>query len=133
VDNFNWNEEGTGATPEMRRLGRLKDTAYTDWKTFIDVAEKKMGIDFGEKVDIVERDLRMERLLECFHTLRCLVGTVVEGTIILDRLVWVDELLQSEGRLDLRSSIVNLFDQSTGSGRNVAIVVAPKVPLLIDV
>lgn len=130
VENLNLNEEGTGATPEMRRLGRLKNTAYTDWKTFVDVAEKKMGADFGTEVDIVERDLRMERLLECFHTLRCLIGTVVESVIILDRLVWVDEFLQSEGRLDLRPSVVNLFDQSTGSGRNVAIVVAPRVPFV---
>lgn len=132
VHNFELNEEGTGATPEMRRLGRLKDTAYTDWETFVDVAGKKMGIDFGE-VEVVERDMRMERLLECFHTLRCLVGTVVESAIILDRLVWVDELVKSEGRSDLRTSVVNLFDQATGSGRNVAIVVAPKVPSLTEV
>ncbi|XP_006462685.1 hypothetical protein AGABI2DRAFT_186564, partial [Agaricus bisporus var. bisporus H97] len=133
VHNFELNEEGTGATPEMRRLGRLKDTAYTDWKTFVDVAEKKMGIDFGEKLKVVDRDMRMERLLECFHTLRCLVGTVVESAIILDRLVWVDELVKSEGRSDLRTSVVNLFDQATGSGRNVAIVVAQKVPSSTEV
>lgn len=128
TEKFNLNEEGTGATPEMRRLGRLSDTAYKDWETFIDVAGKKMGVDFGCVADREERDLGMERSLEVFHTLRCLVGPVVESTIILDRLQWVAETLRAEGREELQVSMVNLFDQSTGSGRNVAIVMAPKIP-----
>ena len=89
-----------------------------------------MGMDFSLGIDDIEaeRDVELERFLEVVHTLRCLVGPAVESAIILDRMVWLDENLRSEGRSDFRSAIVNLFDQSTGSGRNIAIVVAPSIP-----
>ncbi|KAL9711075.1 hypothetical protein Ac2012v2_005614 [Leucoagaricus gongylophorus] len=52
---------------------------------------------------------------------------VVERAIILDRKLWIDEMC-SEGRKDVKAEIINLFDQATGSGRNIAIVIAPSIP-----
>ncbi|KAF5360877.1 hypothetical protein D9756_004784 [Leucocoprinus leucothites] len=130
TQNFDLNEAGTGATPEMRRLGRLRDTAYNNWGTFIDVAGKKMGVYLGHTSNDLgaERDVGLERLLEVVHTLRCLVGPVVESAIVLDRMVWIEETLRSEGCTDVQAQLVNLFDQAAGSGRNIAIVIAPSIP-----
>ncbi|KXN88186.1 Protein RRNAD1, partial [Leucoagaricus sp. SymC.cos] len=130
VQNFDQEEVGTGATPAMRRLGRLRDHAYQDWDTFLDVAGKKMGVKFANDAEGQERDAHMERLLEVVHTLRCLIGPVVESAIILDRLAWIEENLGSDAHREMRAEIVNLFDQATGSGRNIAIVIAPSIPSL---
>ena len=94
----------------------------------------------------LEKTLRtLLRSLETLHTLRCLLGPVVESAILRDRVGWVNEellLLEVEhglghglGAVDqavvdvdvdgIKVKLVNLFDQSTGSGRNVAIVVLP--------
>lgn len=130
TQNFIMDEVGTGATPEMRRLGRLRDTAYQTWETFLDVAGKRMGVDFsatGEETDTI-RELALERSLEVVHTLRCLLGPVVETAIILDRMAWIADNLRAKGRADVQTSLVNLFDQATGSGRNTAIVIAPLIP-----
>lgn len=43
--------------------------------------------------------------------------------ILLDRYCWVREALGGQGDVQL----VNLFDQATGSGRNVGLVVRPAV------
>jgi len=123
------NELGTGATNEMRKLGRLKDTAYQDWETFIDLAGKKMVADFSSDANELEneRDIGLERLLEVVHTLRCLIGPIVESAVVLDRKLWIDEIC-FEKRKDVKAEIVNLFDQATRSGRNIAIVIAPSMP-----
>jgi len=122
-------EVGTGATNEMRKLGRLKDTAYQDWETFIDLAGKKMVVDFSSDISELEneRDVGLERFLEVVHALRCLIGPIVESAIVLDRKLWIDEMCFKE-RKDVKAEIVNLFDQATGSGRNIAIVIAPSMP-----
>lgn len=128
--NFDTNEIGTGATPELRKLGRLKDGAYKDWATFLEVARKKMGMDFGSVTEnaVTERDAGLERLLEVVHTLRCILGPVIETAFVLDRMAWIHEDLGKQGRADIRAAAVNLFDQATGSGRNIAIVMAPLLP-----
>ena len=125
----NSSEVGTGATVEMRKLGRLRNAAYQDWWTFLDFAGKKMAIDFGSGATKLksEQDIGLERFLEVVHTLRCLIGPVVESAIVLDRKLWIDEMC-SEGRKDVKAEIINLFDQATGSGRNIAIVIAPSIP-----
>ena len=122
-------EVGTGATNEMRKLGKLKDTAYQDWETFIDLAGKKMVVDFSSDISELEneRDVGLERFLEVVHALRCLIGPIVESAIVLDRKLWIDEMCFKE-RKDVKAEIVNLFDQATGSGRNIAIVIAPSMP-----
>ena len=85
----------------------------------------------------LEKTLRtLLRSLETLHTLRCLLGPVVESAILEDRVGWVSEellLLEVEhghrlgvvDEAEIPVKLVNLFDQSTGSGRNVAIVVLP--------
>ena len=97
----------------------------------------------------LEKTLRtLLRSLETLHTLRCLLGPVVESAILRDRVGWIkEELLLPEvehglghglGAVDqavvdvdveeIKVKLVNLFDQSTGSGRNVAIVLLPPSP-----
>lgn len=57
--------------------------------------------------------------LQLFWTVRSWVGPVVESLVVLDRWAFVAEGLE-EGR---RVELVNLFEQATGSLRNLAIVV----------
>ncbi|KAI0754664.1 methyltransferase domain-containing protein [Daedaleopsis nitida] len=102
-----------------RRLGRLRDSAYADWETFVGIVRAKLG---NERLDIPRGDAVLERGIEVFHTLRCLAGPVVESLILLDRLAWMQEELEE---LPFDAKLVNLFDQASGSGRNVAIVITP--------
>ncbi len=128
--NINLSEIGTGATPELHRLGRLRDSAYKDWVTFLDIAGKKMGVDFSSATQDVNtgRDLELKRFLEVVHVLRCILGPVVETAFVLDRMAWIDENLEKKGHTHLQTAALNLFDQATGSGRNIAIVIAPLIP-----
>ncbi|KAF9013365.1 methyltransferase domain-containing protein, partial [Cyathus striatus] len=114
---------GTGTSPLMRRLGRLRDPVYASWETFIKAAGEKMGVDLS--FCATDRDLALEYRMEILHTLRCLLGPAIESAILLDRLKWIKEHLDNE---PMKAKLVNLFDQSIGSARNVAIVVAPSIP-----
>ncbi|KAI0770455.1 methyltransferase domain-containing protein [Fomes fomentarius] len=113
----------TASEPNARtarpRLGRLNDAVYADWDTFISTVRGKLGVNAKT---VARPDARIERRIEVFHTLRCILGPVVESLILLDRLAWVQEELQG---LPFVVELVNLFDQATGSGRNVAIVIRP--------
>jgi hypothetical protein len=137
----------TGDTPTHRRLGKINSKAYENWEDFLRVAGEKMGVHLSatarstplpmtESVNlslIEERQSReteearwkeMESRLEVLHVLRCLLGPLVESMILLDRLVWIREELQVQSDTDgIEAELVNLFNQATGSGRNVAIVV----------
>ena len=71
---------------------------------------------------------RTESRLAVLHTLRCLLGPLVESMILLDRLVWIREELAGVAGgagIEMDVQLVNLFDQDTGSGRNVGIVIKP--------
>ena len=134
-----------------RRLGKLRDAAYTNWNTFLHIAEQRMRVKFpsdefdpdetesiaaGPKSRKTERET-LERALEVLHVLRCLVGPVVESTILRDRMEWVRQelgtvLLPGPNSIEPRVELVNLFNQATGSGRNVAIVVAKSLPSTDD-
>ncbi|KAJ7465308.1 methyltransferase domain-containing protein [Mycena latifolia] len=120
--------DGTGDRPVMRRLGRLNNSAYVDWETFARVAGERIGVDFGpdDELNAAERGLISE--LEVLHVLRCIIGPLVESLIIIDRAQWVQEQLDGRGTDELQVDMVNLFDQATGSGRNIALVVAPPRP-----
>jgi hypothetical protein len=133
------NPLGTGSTPAMQRLGRLRDAAYLSWPDFLAIAGPKLGADFSAHDH--GRNPLLERRLEVLHVLRCLLGPVIESLIVLDRVAWVRAELAShdrggkegkhedEGiRVPMHVEAVNLFDQATGSGRNIAIVVAPPPP-----
>lgn len=81
-------------SPEgSKRLGRLNDTAYTDWSTFLAIAQRKLGVEFVDEVPI-ERDLTLESRLCVLQVLRCLLGPVVESLILLDRQQWLQSELQ---------------------------------------
>lgn len=109
-----------GGAPQLKRLGRLNDTAYDSWEAFLAVAERRLGVNLtGE----VARDPVIESRLEVFHLLRCILGPVVESFLLLDRKVWLRHQLEDVG---MRVHLVNLFDQGSGSARNVGIVVVPK-------
>jgi len=124
----------------------LPDSAYADWGTFLAAAGQKLNVDLSAAATD-KRDLLLERRLEILHVLRCLIGPLVESLIILDRVQWlkeewaVDDLEAStddDGPRDsladaipekqgggARVEAINLFDQATGSGRNVAIILVP--------
>lgn len=125
-------KKGTGETPTHARLGKINDRHYVSWEAFLSAAGEKMGIDFASSSfssmpEWEEQDRRtMEMRLATLHVMRCLLGPLVESLILLDRLVWVREQLQAIGEATFEAELVNLFDQETGSGRNVAIVIRPK-------
>jgi hypothetical protein len=97
--------------------------------------EQKLAIKFAE--DVFDEEVKgfpdeiakatFERRIQVLHTMRCLLGSAVESTILKDRVEWVKDVLSGSG---LQVQLVNLFDQSTGSGRNVAIVIAPQLPFV---
>ena len=122
----------TGETPTLLRLGRLNDSAYTNgWPAFLHTVEERLGVKIpSDTFDLLERESdALVRNLEVLHVMRCLLGPLVETVILKDRLEWVkEELRMSDEENRLSVELVNLFDQSTGSARNVAIVIAPTIP-----
>lgn len=85
-----------GETPALRRLGRLNDSAYSDWATFVARAQERLGVVFEPAM--CEKDPSMESRLEVFQALRCILGPVVESLILLDRKEWLqDELKVGHG------------------------------------
>ncbi|EED78309.1 predicted protein [Postia placenta Mad-698-R] len=105
----------------LRRLGKLNDSVYDNWDAFLARAGEKLGVDLMQGHP---RDRETESRLEVMHVLRCILGPVVESFILLDRLQWLKEELRGTG-MDVE--LVNLFDQASGSGRNVAIVISPQL------
>lgn len=65
--------------------------------------------------------------LQFYWTLKSLPGPAMESFLLLDRFAFLVERLETEGKEAVgdsrRVELVNLFDQATGSLRNVAIVV----------
>jgi len=125
-------QPGLGETLENRRLGKLNDKAYQNWPTFVDRATDKMGIDLAA----INRSLpdwfaheaarlKMESALFVLQTLRCILGPLIETLILLDRRDWIkNELAEmNDSGQKMEVEMVNLFDQATGSGRNVALVI----------
>lgn len=111
------------------QVGRFNDAAYADWETYLSrVAERLEGVTLEE---LKERDrqvdekveggenVKFRRRLEVLHVLRCFLGPVVESLILMDRWMY----LREEVDQTVQVKMVNLFDQSTGSARNVALVV----------
>jgi hypothetical protein len=84
----------SGRTRHLKRLGRLNDSAYRSWKTFLDVVEERLEV----KVTGISRDRAQESRLEVFHFLRCALGPVVESFLLLDRKLWLQEQLKVSPR-----------------------------------
>ena len=85
-------ERGAAQDTEMmgRRLGRVNDTAYDSWESFLRVSGDKFGLDLAG----VERDRETAGRVEVFQFLRCVLGPVVESFILLDRKLWLQQELQ---------------------------------------
>ena len=123
------------------RLGKLPDSTYNQgWAHFIQTAAERLGVswDLNDLEQLREPD--SERRIEVLHTLRCFLGSAVESAILLDRHQWIREELENAsnfvsewGLPDTEASwdvaLVNLFEQQSGSGRNVALAIAPILPL----
>jgi len=120
----------------VHRLGRLRDSAYTSWNSFLHIAEQRMKVVFPLDQFDLEENHALSDSLSSLHVLRCLLGPLIESCILRYRLDCVRQLLSvakvnaepdegSSPTHEFRTELVNLFDQSTGSGRNVAIVIAP--------
>ncbi|KAG1797859.1 methyltransferase domain-containing protein [Suillus plorans] len=127
---------GVGQTQENRRLGKLPDAAYKDWETFLDRATSKIGVRLDQiatqlpvYIHDKHRRMQLESALSVLHVLRCIMGPLIESLILLDRHEWIREELSRSSETQESSpmdvELVNLFDQATGSGRNVAIVIKP--------
>ncbi|KAI0629890.1 hypothetical protein C8Q77DRAFT_1234510 [Trametes polyzona] len=108
-------------TTTPKRLGRLNDAAYADWPTFAARVQAKLGLPDGEP--LARADPALERRIEVFHVLRCIAGPVIESLLLLDRATWAQEMLKDT---NMSVELVNLFDQASGSGRNVALIIRPQ-------
>lgn len=106
------------ASTAKLRVGRIPDcVSYADYRA-------RAIVKFGEveEVELEGGEEAWEEAkwrLQLFWTVRSWVGPVVESLVVLDRWAFVAEGLE-EGR---RVELVNLFEQATGSLRNLAIVV----------
>lgn len=127
-------QSSVGETLENRKLGKLNDKAYQDWPTFLECATNKLGIDraaiSASLPDWLTHEaarLRMESALFVLQTLRCILGPLIETLILLDRRDWIQhELAEMNDRgQEVEVELINLFDQATGSGRNVALAIKP--------
>lgn len=123
---------GIGETIQNRRLGKLNNAAYQDWQTFVTHALKKMDVkddELGQIQISVDERRGLEQRLSVLHVLRCLLGPLIESLIILDRYDWLRESLaeaKGKGRASMKVELSNIFDQRTGSARNIAIVIRPE-------
>ncbi|KAG8932192.1 hypothetical protein FRC02_001544 [Tulasnella sp. 418] len=107
-----------------RQVGRLNDKSFESWEKYFSLAIKRMGFDIQSETippPIIqdEETIRLMRRLELLHVLRCLLGPVVESLILMDRWLYLREELPEQVKVQM----VNVFNQNTGSARNVALVV----------
>ena len=116
-----------------QKLGRLNSKAYENFESFLCCAGRKIGMDLLSSFkEIVPQDPnaveagRIAGQIKTLHALRCLLGPPVESLIILDRYLWLTEELASDSASTV--DLISLFDQDTGSGRNVALVLSSFSP-----
>jgi hypothetical protein len=108
----------------QKRVGRLASPAYRDFNCYLALAAKRLQV--GEaildtKTHMQPDESDLQAKLEALYVLRCFMGPVIESYIALDRFLYLQEHLQehnSKGSVYL----CNLFDQGTGSLRNLALV-----------
>ena len=100
--------------PDVKRLGRLNDGAYTSWGQFVTKAEAKMGVVLsggGEDLDAeLTEGSALESRVEVFHVLRCILGPVVESFILLDRELWLCEELKAS-----LSGLIEFYGSAEGN------------------
>jgi len=108
----------------QKRVGRLASSAYRDFNCYLTLAAKRLQVgeamlDTKTRMQSDESDLQSS--LEALYVLRCFLGPVIESYIALDRLLYLQEHLQGSNS-DGFVYLYNLFDQGTGSLRNLALV-----------
>jgi hypothetical protein len=111
----------------QKRVGRLASSAYRDFNHYLALAAKQLQV--GETMLDTQTQMRpdesdLQTTLEILYVLRCFMGPAIESYIALDRLLYLQEHLHesnSKGSVYL----CNLFDQGTGSLRNMALVWEP--------
>jgi hypothetical protein len=111
----------------QKRVGRLASSAYRDFNSYLALAAKRLQVgeamlDTKTRMQPDESDLQSN--LEALYVLRCFIGPVIESYIALDRLLYLQEYLQ-ESNSKRSVYLCNLFDQGTGSLRNLALVWEP--------
>jgi hypothetical protein len=136
-----------------KRVGRLANTAYKDFPTFLKVARGKLGLEAASTVptsgpregatsdvhqkldkykdldldsDLSAKEMDLSKPLEALYVLRCMLGPAIESLIALDRFHYLEEVLLDQSTSSAEDThevrLVNLFDQSTGSLRNLGLV-----------
>ena len=145
---------GTGTSILFQRLGKLPNAAYEGWEVFMQHVEQRLYLVSTSSASTATAELNSTRLipsqiklprthplyvdapsdppsssrakqLEQLHMARCSLGPVIESVILKDRMQWVQEKL-SDCQVGWEVEIVPLFDQGTGSARNMAVVIVPK-------
>ncbi|BGP51750.1 hypothetical protein JCM10450v2_007700 [Rhodotorula kratochvilovae] len=125
---------GVGASAE-RRVGRVAECGT--WAEYRAralrkaegglTAEECPEVRFGAGADAEKEWAAAVFYLRVFWTLRSWLGPPLESLCVLDRFAYLVEGLASAGEWDggdgRRVEVVNLFDQATGSLRNLALVV----------
>ncbi|ESK88597.1 hypothetical protein Moror_3123 [Moniliophthora roreri MCA 2997] len=140
-----------GNSPMHHRIGKLPASAYVSWETFVRAAGEKLGVPLGRSDTSSSEhgndtqtayDTHRATQLETLHLLRCQLGPVIESVILRDRVDWIVGCLGSSasvsgdantnsgasggedvGNAKWTVALIPLFDQTKGSGRNMALVV----------
>jgi len=132
----------------MEKTGRA-GLAMASGTVLGDTNTSSRGVSEGEydlESDLNSEEMKLSRTLEVLYVLRCLVGPVVESLIAVDRHLFLQEITDSHSHLGEdantdtnnelsensienegldergKAQLVNIFDQSTGSLRNLALV-----------
>lgn len=103
---------------EGKRMGRLPGSAYTSFSVFLSHALPRLGdITLPPLTEDLDQSVFARRFLG-FVVFRSLLGPLIESAIIVDRVLFLSEALPDGWTV--RSE--NIFELSSGSARNVAII-----------
>jgi hypothetical protein len=105
----------SGRLEGCAKIGRLNDKVFESWDTYLCAAFSKINMSPLPPSESSFHDT-LSFQLEVLYILRSMLGPVVESLILMDRYLYLKEEL-GEGRM------VNVFDQASGSARNVCLVV----------
>lgn len=106
-------------------VGKFNDSTYDSWEIYRRRCAERLPFTEEEliqrELDMGEVTAKLQRRLEFLHVLRCMLGPVIEGMILMDRYMFLKEQLGNDDGIQIQ--MLNIFDQSTGSARNIAFVV----------
>ena len=106
------------------RLGKISNSYYSDWGRFLLISSAKLHKKPILGMELFpERLTKLEKQIFALHTLRCLLGPCVESLVVWDRYAWLREV--SEDRACFEVHLLNIFDQTQASSRNISITIIP--------